>query len=117
MANSAYLESMKVEIVAGQGKEDLAQSVAGYLAGLGYKKVAYLGEERAARAQTMLLYSSEYLQPAFRIAKDIPGYQEMQRLGAGEADVPATVRIMVGEDMTAHAALFGKKEEYALSSP
>ncbi len=116
MATSAYLESLQVEVVAGKGKEDLAQSMAGYLSGLGYRNVSYLGEESEARRSTLLQYSSEYLQPAFRIAKDIPGYQEMRSIAGGGEATRAVVRILVGQDMTAHAALFGKKEEYALSS-
>jgi len=114
MRLSTYLDTVRIEIVGSRGEGSLATEMQEYLRALGYGKVAFLGEGEKAHSKTKVYYSDEYLQPAFRVAKDIPGYQEME--STQEPSVAGTtIRIVVGSDMKSHAGIFRQREKFAYS--
>jgi Tfp pilus assembly protein PilF len=111
----SYMDSLGIEVVNRSGDGSFSSAVGGYLRDRGYRKVALLEPGKETTWKTKIYYRTDYLQSAFRVAGDIPGYQEMEEVRDFSSS-ETKVRVVIGEDMVRHAAVFSGRDKYALSA-
>jgi len=94
-----------VEISNGNGVNRMATRVGNYLRKKGIKVTRLTNAEHFNYGQTTIYYHWDYLQDAFRVAQEIPGYQNMEKLKTpGQKSVKIKVRI--GKDLVPYDKLF-----------
>ncbi|MFC1657563.1 LytR C-terminal domain-containing protein [Candidatus Moduliflexota bacterium] len=116
MNAQAYLDTLEIEVVNESGSGEITEDIGGFLKERGYGKVTVAGPSSAIQKKTMIYYRHDYLQSAFRVAKDIPGYQNMSGVDFFESS-EAKIKVVIGSDMKRYASLFQRREEYAYTSP
>jgi Flp pilus assembly protein TadD len=115
MQMGAYLKSLQIEIMNRSGKARFSDQVSRFLKDRGYTKIVLLDGGKETLRKTKIYYRADYLQPAYRIAGDIPGYQDMEKVDTF-ASSDAKVRVVIGKDMARYAAMLSDKNKYAFSS-
>lgn len=94
-----------VEISNGNGVRRMAARVGNYLKKKGIKVTRLTNAEHFNFGDTMIYYHWDHLQEAFKIAREIPGYQNMEKLNrSGPKSVKIKVRI--GKDLVPYDELF-----------
>jgi tetratricopeptide (TPR) repeat protein len=92
-------EPVEVEISNGNGVRRMAKRVGNYLRKKGFKNKTCLNDaDHFNHAKTKIYYCSGYLHNAYRIAKEIPGYQDMEKvINLGQPNTK--IRVLIGRDM------------------
>lgn len=93
--------TFEVELSNGSGEGALLSSLSSYLRKKGYERVCEGRDEVGNCNATQIYYQDGYLQPAYRVAKQIPGYQEMKKVSRIDGS-SAKVRVVIGKDMLQH---------------
>jgi tetratricopeptide (TPR) repeat protein len=94
-----------VEISNGNGVSRMASRVGNYLKQKGLKVTRLTNAEHFNFDETMIYYHWDHLEDAFRVAQEIPGYQNMEKLRTpGQKSVKIKVRI--GKDLVPYDELF-----------
>jgi len=115
MKMATYLASLQIEIMNQSGKTRFSDQVSKFLKDRGYTRIALLDGGEETLQKTKIYYRADYLQPAYRIAGDIPGSQDMEKVDSF-ASSDAKVRVVIGKDMARYAAMLSDKNKYAFSS-
>jgi Tfp pilus assembly protein PilF len=115
MKMATYLASLQIEIMNQSGKTRFSDQVSKFLKDRGYTRIALLDGGEETIKKTRIYYRADYLQPAYRIAGDIPGSQDMEKVDSF-ASSDAKVRVVIGKDMARYAAMLSDKNKYAFSS-
>jgi tetratricopeptide (TPR) repeat protein len=96
-----------VEISNGNGVNRMATRLGNYLRKKGIKVTRLTNAEHFNFGETTIYYHWDYLQDAFKVAREIPGYQNMEKLRTpGQKSVKIKVRI--GKDLVPYDKLFKK---------
>lgn len=92
-------EPVEVEISNGNGIRRMAKRVGNYLRKKGFKNKTCLNNaDHFNHAKTKIYYCSGYLHDAYHIAKEIPGYQQMEKvINLGHPNTK--IRVLIGRDM------------------
>jgi tetratricopeptide (TPR) repeat protein len=99
---------LAVEISNGNGINRMASRVGNYLEGKGIKVTRLTNAEHFNFDETKIYYHRDHLQDAFKVAQEIPGYQNMEKLGtSGQESVAIKVRI--GKDLVPYDELFKER--------
>jgi tetratricopeptide (TPR) repeat protein len=94
-----------VEISNGNGVNRMATRLGNYLRKKGIKVTRLTNAEHFNFDETTIYYHWDYLQNAFKVAREIPGYQNMEKLKMpGQKSVKIKVRI--GKDLVPYNKLF-----------
>ncbi len=94
-----------VEVSNGNGVNRMATRVGNYLKEKGLKVTRLTNAEHFNFDETTIYYHRGHLQDAFKVAREIPGYQNMEKLRRpGQKRVKIKVRI--GKDLVPYDALF-----------
>jgi tetratricopeptide (TPR) repeat protein len=94
-----------VEISNGNGVNRMATRMGNYLRKKGIKVTRLTNAEHFNFGETTIYYHWDYLQDAFKVAREIPGYQNMEKLKTpGQKSVKIKVRI--GKDLVPYDELF-----------
>ena len=103
---SPYLLShIGLEISNGNGVRHMARRVGQYLGEQGFNEPYLTNANHFNHSETMIYYRSGYLQDAYRVAKKIPGYQDMKKVARFQRPT-TTVRVLIGRDIIPFASLF-----------
>jgi len=90
-----------IEVSNGNGVRHFAKSVAFYLGKKGFHVASLKDEPYFTIKKTTIYYCEGYLQDAYRIAKQIPQYQDMVKVSRFE-NRNIKVRVVVGKDMASY---------------
>jgi tetratricopeptide (TPR) repeat protein len=94
-----------VEISNGNGVSRMATRVGNYLRKKGIKVTRLTNAEHFNFEETMIYYNWDHLQDAFKIAREIPGYQDMEKFRrTGQKSV--NIKVRIGKDLVPYDALF-----------
>jgi hypothetical protein len=94
-----------VEISNGNGVNRMATRVGNYLKEKGVEVTRLTNAEHFNFDETMIYYHWDHLQDAFKVAQEIPGYQNMEKLRtSGQKSVKIKVRL--GKDLVPYDELF-----------
>jgi hypothetical protein len=116
MSTRTYLDHLEIEVVNESGLGEITEGLGGFLKEQGFKKVTVMDTPVTIQKKTKIYYRHDYLQPAFRVAKDIPGYQDMSGVESFDSS-EAKIRVVIGSDMKRYASFFQRQEEYAYTAP
>jgi Flp pilus assembly protein TadD len=87
-----------VQVTNGTGKAAMENWWKGYLSNKGVKVVKTTSTGQANHKETKVIYCEGFLQEAYQIAKQIPRYQNMERVKA-IAGSDAKIMVIIGSDM------------------
>ena len=98
IAAPAPLSEPAIEISNGNGVKRMAKRTGNYLRKKGFPKVRLTNADHFNHAKTTIYYCSGYLHKAYRVAQQIPGYQNMKKIE--KFNRPDTkIRVLIGKDM------------------
>jgi len=95
----------EVEIVNGNGVNRMAMRVGDYLSERGFLMLSPKNADHFNYPETKIYYCIGYLQDAYRVAKVIPGYQNMEKAEQLK-QVNAKIKVLIGRDMIPFDELF-----------
>jgi Flp pilus assembly protein TadD len=105
-----YLKDFEVEVSNGNGVNRMARRVGNYLKKKGLNVTRLTNAKNFNFAETRIYYHDDYLQDAFEVAKQIPGYQQMEEVE--EFGRPATkIKLLIGKDIVPYDPLFRKNDK------
>ena len=109
------LGNIGLEISNGNGVRHMARRVGQYLGEQGFNEPNLTNANHFNHAETMIYYRSGYLHDAYRVAKEIPGYQDMKKVARFQR--PGTkVRVLIGRDLMLFDPLFTNKRSDTMKS-
>jgi tetratricopeptide (TPR) repeat protein len=92
------LRASEIEISNGNGVRHMAQKVGSYLTSRGFSRSFLTNADNFNHAKTMIYYRRGYLQKAYRVAQEIPGYQNME--ATETFSHPQTnIKVVIGKDL------------------
>jgi tetratricopeptide (TPR) repeat protein len=92
------LSEPAIEISNGNGVKRMAKRTGNYLRKKGFPKTRLTNADNFNHAETMIYYCGGYLHNAYRVAQQIPGYQNMKKVE--KFNQPDTkIRVLLGKDM------------------
>ena len=94
-----------VEISNGNGVSRMATRLGNYLKEKGVKVTRLTNAEHFNFDKTMIFYHWDHLQDAFKVAQEIPGYQNMEKLRTPGYE-SEKIRIRIGKDLVPYDDLF-----------
>jgi hypothetical protein len=96
---------LTVEVSNGNGVNRMASRVGNYLKKKGVKVTRLTNAEHFNFDETMIYYHLDHLKDAFKIAQEIPGYQNMEKLDASGQESVA-IKVRIGKDLVPYDELF-----------
>ena len=94
-----------IEISNGNGVRHMARRIGDFLMEKGLEKPFLTNAVDFNQPETIVYYREGYLQEAYRVAKEIPGYQNMEKV-AGFRRPGINVRVLIGKDLILFDDLF-----------
>ena len=94
-----------VEISNGNGVNRMATRVGNYLKRKGLKVTRLTNAEHFNFDETMIYYHWDHLQDAFKVAQEIPGYQNMEKLRTPDQK-SVKIKVRIGKDLVPYDELF-----------
>jgi ribosomal protein S19 len=91
-------EMVGIEVLNGNGVNRMARMVGDYLSEREFLVLSPKNADHFNHVETRIHYCIGYLQDAYRVAKLIPGYQNMDKAKQFE-DSNAKVKVVIGRDM------------------
>ena len=88
----------KIEISNGNGVNRMAQRVGNYLNSKGFNVGLLTNAKHFNFDETKIYYLDEYLHDAFEVAKQIPGYQQMEEVQEFEKQ-NIKIKMLIGKDI------------------
>jgi len=87
-----------IEISNGNGVKRMAKRTGNYLRKKGFQKTLLTNADHFNHAETTIYYRGGYLHNAYRVAQQMPGYQNMKKVE--KFNRPDTkIRVLLGKDM------------------
>lgn len=109
------LGNIGLEISNGNGVRHMARRVGQYLGEQGFNEPYLTNANHFNHAETIIYYRNGYLHDAYRVAKEIPGYQDMKKVARFQR--PGTkVRVLIGRDLMLFDPLFTSKRSDTMKS-
>ena len=99
---------LEVEISNGNGVNRMAARVGNYLSKKGVKITRLTNAEHFNYDETMIYYQGGHLQDAFKIAQEIPGYQNMERLKTPDQK-SGKIKVRIGRDLVPYDEIFKER--------
>ena len=99
---------LEVEISNGNGVNRMAARVGNYLSKKGVKITRLTNAEHFNYEETMIYYPWGHLQDAFKIAQEIPGYQNMERLKTPDQK-SGKIKVRIGRDLVPYDEIFKER--------
>jgi Flp pilus assembly protein TadD len=87
-----------VEVLNGNGVNRMAARVGGYLRERGFLVLSPKNADHFDHQETKIYYCIGYLQDAYRVAQQIPGYQNMEKAEQLKR-ANAKIKVLIGRDM------------------
>jgi Tfp pilus assembly protein PilF len=108
------LTRVGIEVSNGNGVNHMARKIAQYLQEKGYVISRVTNATHFSYAKTKIYYCEGYLQEAYRLAKEIPGWNEMEKTEMPEK-IPVKIRVLIGKDLVPFASVLGRErhKEYS----
>jgi tetratricopeptide (TPR) repeat protein len=98
-------DDIEIEISNGNGMNRMARRVGNYLSTKGLKVTRLTNAKHFGFAETTIYYQDHYLHDAFDVAKQIPGYQQMEKIEAfGQQRIK--IKVLIGKDIVPYDKLF-----------
>ena len=85
----------------------MASKIAQYLEEKGYIISRVTNATHFTHAKTKIYYCEGYLQEAYRLAKEIPGWNEMEKTEMLEK-LPVKIRVLIGKELVPFAREFSR---------
>ena len=102
---SYSLSDLSLEISNGNGVRHMARRVGNLLIDEGFEKPNLTNASHFNHSETKIYYCIGYLQEAYRVAQEIPGYQNMEKVDRLERP-DIKVKVLIGKDLTLFDDLF-----------
>ncbi len=94
-----------IEISNGNGVNGMARRVGNYLKNNGLSVIRLTNAEHFGHSETVVFYTAGLFQEAYRVAMELPGYQEMREVdGFDRSNVG--IRVLIGKDIIGSRRLF-----------
>jgi tetratricopeptide (TPR) repeat protein len=104
------LKDFEVEVSNGNGVNRMARRVGNYLRNKGLNVTRLTNAKNFNFAETRIYYHDDYLQDAFEVARQIPGYQQMEEIEEfGRQAIK--IKLVIGKDIVPYDPLFLKNEK------
>jgi len=91
-------EEAEIEISNGNGVIHMAKRVGAYLRSKGFPVKRLTNSKHFHHARSMIYYCEGYLQEAYQVAKEIPGWNEMKEVPNLESP-SVKVKVLIGRDL------------------
>jgi len=104
------LNNFEVEVSNGNGVNRMARRVGDYLRNKGLNVTRLTNAKNFKFADTKIYYHDDYLQDAFEVARQIPGYQQMEEIEEFGRQ-PIKVKLVLGRDIIPYDWLFRRNEK------
>jgi tetratricopeptide (TPR) repeat protein len=108
------LTGVGIEISNGNGVNRMASKIAHYLQEKGYVISRVTNATHFSHEKTKIYYCEGYLQQAYRLAKEIPGWNEMEKTEMSEK-IPIRIRVLIGKDLVPFATVLGREKHKEFS--
>ncbi len=96
-----------IEISNGNGVNGMAKRVGNYLKRKGYKVVRLTNADNFNHTETIIYYQMEYLQDAYHVAQQIPGYQNMGKTNRFDRH-NVNIKLLIGKDIISYNKMFSE---------
>jgi tetratricopeptide (TPR) repeat protein len=100
-------KNFEIEISNGNGVNRMARRVGNYLNSKGFNVKRLTNANHFNFDETKIYYLDDYLQDAFDVAKQIPGYQQMEQVEEFERH-RIKIKVLIGKDIVPYNKLFHK---------
>ena len=104
------LGHMQIEVINGNGMVGMARRVADYLRNKGLNIVLLANAGHFGHEETKIFYRKGHLQDAYRVAQQIPGYQNMERV-ARLRQPNIKIKVLIGKDLIIFDGLFTMRHQ------
>jgi tetratricopeptide (TPR) repeat protein len=94
-----------VEVSNGNGVNRMATRIGNYLKKKGVKVTRLTNAEHFNFEETIIYYHWAHLKDAFKVAQEIPGYQNMEKLGASDQK-SEKIKVRIGKDLVLYDQFF-----------
>jgi Flp pilus assembly protein TadD len=102
------LDAIEVEISNGNGIRHMARRIGHFLSERGLREPHLTNARHFDHSETIIYYRFGYLQEAYRVAREIPGYQNMEK--AAWFSRPETkVKVLIGKDLIPFDPMFAER--------
>ncbi|MGD8765008.1 MAG: tetratricopeptide repeat protein [Desulfobacteraceae bacterium] len=103
------LKDFEVEVSNGNGVNRMARRVGNYLRNKGLNVTRLTNAENFNFTDTKIYYHDDYLQDAFKVARQIPGYQQMEEIEEfGRQAIK--IKLIIGKDIVPYDPVFRKND-------
>ncbi len=102
--DSNRIEAAQVEVANGNGVNRMASRVGVYLVSKGLQVTRYTNADHFNFDNTKIYYHRDYLQDAFKVAKHIPGLQNMEKCTEFNQE-NIKIKVLLGKDLVPYDRL------------
>jgi hypothetical protein len=107
--NGSYsFSDLSLEISNGNGVRHMARRVGNFLMEKGFEEPLLTNAIDFNRTETIVYYCNGYLQEAYTVAQEIPGYQNMEKVARFQRP-GIKVRVLIGKDLVLFDPLFARE--------
>jgi hypothetical protein len=98
-SSSVILQPLYIEISNGNGVRHMARNMGIYLTPKGFKTNRLTNANHFNYPETKIYYQEGYEQEALRLAKEIPGHQEIPDLIEQNRLMRRSIKVLIGKDL------------------
>jgi len=100
-------EYFEIEVSNGNGVRRMARRVGNYLQHKGLNVTRLTNADNFEFSGTTIYYQKKYLEDAFKIAQQIPGYQDMEKVDELNPQ-NIKIKLLIGKDLVPYDGIFSK---------
>ena len=108
--STQYSAEPEIEVSNGNGVNSMATRVGNYLINKGLNIILHTNADHFGYKESKIYYSEPYLHEAYKVAQQIPGWQNMEK--ADHFNRPSIkIKVLIGHDLISYDGLFSENME------
>ena len=100
-----YLVEPEIEVSNGNGVSRMATRMGNYLRNKGLNVIRLTNADHFGYKETKIYYSEPYLHDAYKVARQIPGWQNMEKVNKFNRQ-SIKIKVLIGNDLISYDSLF-----------
>jgi len=105
-----YLAEPEIEVSNGNGINRMATRLGNYLRNKGLNVILLTNADHFGYEETKIYYSEPYLHDAYKVAQQIPGWQNMEKVYKFNRQ-SIKIKVLIGNDLISYDRLFSEDEK------
>jgi hypothetical protein len=102
-----YLVEPEIEVSNGNGVNRMATRMGNYLRNKGLNVTLLTNADHFGYEETKIYYSEPHLHDAYKVAQQIPGWQDMEKVNEFSRQ-NIKIKVLIGKDLISYDRLFSE---------